>query len=210
MSGKYGLKDDEMNDVNSGLCPDAAMTSLLQIVQEDDLRGLSEIDVQLRQYPSDPRLFFLKGSVLAGIQSYEEGRLAMVRAIEIAPGFELARFQLGFLEFTSGMPAEALQTWQPFDGLPEDAPFRLFASGLAFLAQDDFVNCDQLLRLGIERNHEHPLINGDMQLILNEIAPQLADEKEVAVAEPVAATVSAAHQLLQQFELKDVANKTKH
>jgi tetratricopeptide (TPR) repeat protein len=197
-----------MNQATLNLCPDDQMTGLLARVQADDQTGLAAIDQSLVHYPSDPRLHFLRGSVLAGIQRYDEGRLAMRQAIEIAPGFELARFQLGFLEFTSGMANEAFQIWTPFDALPETAPFRLFAMGLVYLAQDDFAECDRLLRQGIELNQEHPLINGDMQLILDEIAPRLDAIQEPSAAEP--ASASAAHQLLQQFELKDSVNKTKH
>jgi tetratricopeptide (TPR) repeat protein len=199
-----------MNDPYSALCPDADMTSILQIVQADDVRGLAEIEVYVHKFPSDPRLFFLKGSVLAALQRYDEGRLAMSRSIEIAPGFNLARFQLGFLEYTSGLVAEALQTWRPFDALPENSAFRLFANGLTFLAQDDFTTCDQLLRLGIEHNQDHPLINGDMELILTEIAPKLLEAEKAETMEPAAEVASATHQLLQQFELRDVAGGTKH
>jgi tetratricopeptide (TPR) repeat protein len=197
-----------MGEAVSGMCPDKELTELLASAQVDDLEGLAAADALLLRYPSDPRLHFLKGSVLAGIQRYEEGRIAMQTAIEIAPGFELARYQLGFLEFTSGLAAEAMQTWAPFDALPDTAPFRLFATGLAYLAQDNFAECDRLLRLGIAANAEHPLINGDMQLILDEIAPHLSEQTEATVTEP--ASASAAHQLLQQFELKSGANKTKH
>lgn len=197
-----------MSEVDLDMCPDDSLTAVLQMVQTDDFAGLAQLDVLLVRYPSDPRLHFLKGSILAGIQRYDEGRAAMAKAIEIAPGFELARFQLGFLEFTSGLIAESFKTWEPFEELLDSAPFRLFSSGLACLATDEFVECDQLLRLGIEANSEHPLINGDMQLILNEIANKLPTSSDAAVTEPT--TASAAHQLLQQFELKDSANKTKH
>jgi tetratricopeptide (TPR) repeat protein len=197
-----------MGEAGTDICPDDRLTELLASAQADDLEGLAAADALLLQYPQDPRLHFLKGSLLAGIQRYEEGRIAMAKAIEIAPGFELARFQLGFLEFTSGLAAEAMQSWAPFDALPEAAPFRLFATGLAHLAQDGFDECDRLLRLGIERNAEHPLINGDMQLILNEIAPMLTPGQDASPSQ--AAPASAAHQLLQQFELKGGASKTKH
>lgn len=197
-----------MSEAKSTLCPDDRLAAILQLLQSDDHAALAEMETLLVQYPADARLHFLKGSVLAGIQRYEDGRAAMARAIEISPGFELARFQLGFLEFTSGMAAEAFETWAPFDALPDNAPFRLFALGLACLARDDFGGCDRLLRQGIEANREHPLINGDMQLILDEIAGQLSESTAAPVVEKEAA--SAAHQLLQQFELKDVANKTKH
>jgi tetratricopeptide (TPR) repeat protein len=199
-----------MNQATFHLCPEDQMTELLTMVQSDEHLGLAAIELTLTQYPTDPQLHFLKGSVLAGVQRYEEGLAAMRQSIEIAPGFELARFQLGFLEFTSGMTTDAFQTWAPFNTLPETAPFRLFAMGLVHLAQDNFAGCEQLLRQGIELNTEHPLINGDMQLILNEITPQLDAASDAGPAEAATTSASATRQLLQQFELKDSANKTKH
>jgi tetratricopeptide (TPR) repeat protein len=199
-----------MQPINPELCPDDHMTDMVAKVQADDDDGLAYIETLLVAYPADPRLHFLKGSVLAGTQRYHEGRQAMYEAIAIAPEFDLARFQLGFLEFTSGMVAEAIQTWTPFDMLGEFEPFRLFASGLAYLSQDNFAECDRLLRLGVEYNKDHPLINGDMQLILNEITSQLKAVDMPDTIEPVSASASAAHQLLQQFELMGSTHKTKH
>lgn len=197
-----------MSDTVMQLCPDEPLAHAMQILQQSDDEGLNRITILLAQYPNDPRLFFLKGSVLAGQQRYEEGRDAMRMAIEIAPGYELARFQLGFLELTSGLSADAVKTWGPFADLTEDAPFRLLSAGLGSLARDEFAECDRLLRLGIEANNEHPMINGDMQLILDEVADKLPmpDNNVSVPAQPA----SAVHQLLQQFELKDSANKTKH
>lgn len=197
-----------MADENSELCPAEALAEVVQLIQEDDGVGLSQIDRLLSIYSQDARLHFLKGSVLAGIQRYAEGRLAMSNAIRIAPEYELARFQLGFLELTSGLAADAANTWQPFFELPESSAFRLLAAGLNCLTRDDFVECDKLLRIGMAANSEHPLINGDMQLILDEIAGQILEipQSDEAEGKPASAT----HQLLQQFALKDSATKTKH
>ncbi len=190
------------------LAPDEAMAELLATLQRDDDAGLILLDRLLITYSNDARLFFLQGSVLAGLQKYAEGREAMAKAVEIAPQYELARFQLGFLELTSGMPGEAASTWAPFAELPEDTAFRLLSRGLNALASDSFAECDRLLRLGMAANQEHPMINGDMQLILDEIAGKIAqpEDGQVAIDEPASAT----HLLLQQFELRDSANKTKH
>lgn len=197
-----------MPDGNLHLCPDDQMSGVLATLQTNDDAGLAQMSRLMMQYPNDPRLHFLNGSVLAGLQRYEEGLLSMRRAIEIAPAFELARFQLGFLELTSGMAEAAVQTWTPFEDLPEDAPFRLLSAGLTCLARDQFAECAHYLKAGMKANTEHPLINGDMQLILDEIADKITTD-----APPVAQvdeTASAAHQLLQQFELKDSASKTRH
>ncbi len=189
-------------------CSDAALAEVVHMLQDDDEAGLAEITRLLSHHSTDARLHFLQGSVLAGLQRYAEGRIAMARAVTIAPDYELARFQLGFLELTSGLSADAAATWQPFSELPESSAFRLLAAGLNCLARDEFPECDRLLRMGMAANADHPLINGDMQLILDEIASQLVQpalDSDVG-AQPASAT----HQLLQQFALKDGASKTKH
>jgi hypothetical protein len=198
-----------MTDTEISLCPDAEVNGALTIVQSSDEAGLTELARLLLLYPFDPRLHFLQGSVLAGVQRYQEGRAAMAQAIAIAPGFELARFQLGFLELTSGLAIEAATTWSPFAEQPPEAPFRLLAEGLNCLARDAFAECDHLLRKGMAANTEHPLINGDMQLILDEIRDKITSEAATP-APDTGETASATHQLLQQFELKDSAKWTKH
>jgi hypothetical protein len=197
-----------MDSEISELCPEQELAEVIQLLQEDDEVGLIRIDQLLLRYPEDARLHFLQGSVFAGLQRYAEGRLAMSNAIRITPEYDLARFQLGFLELTSGFAAAAAITWQPFVDLPANSAFRALASGLNCLARDDFAECDRLLRIGMAANTEYPLINGDMQLILDEIAGQIlvAPQSGETDGQPASAT----HQLLQQFALKDSATKTKH
>lgn len=190
------------------LCPDADLQHLLGTLQGSDDAGMTELDRLLGHHPDDPRLHFLRGSVLAGLQRYDEGREAMRHAVTLAPGYELARFQLGFLEMTSGLVAEARATWAAFATAPVDAPFRLLSEGLLCLAADDFGNADQLIRRGMARNVEHPLINNDMQLLLDEVASKIPEAASGPAEAPEPA--SAAHQLLQQFELKDSVGKTRH
>jgi hypothetical protein len=184
-----------MTDSRVQLCPNEPLNATLKTLQNNDELGLSQLGNLLNQYPFDPRL-------------HKEGRSAMARAIEIAPGFELARFQLGFLQLTSGLAADATATWEPFSELDEDAPFRILTEGLNCLSRDEFVECDRLLRLGMQLNTEHPLINNDMQLLLDEIRDNLpVDQNETDDgSEPTSATGL----LLQQFELKDSINKTRH
>jgi tetratricopeptide (TPR) repeat protein len=191
------------------LCPDDTIASIVRQLQTDDAGGLTTIASMQISYPLDPRLHFLRGSVLAGLQRYEEGRSAMARAIEIAPDYTLARFQLGFLDLTSGRTVDAIGVWQPLFNLAEDEPIRIFAEGLTNLAGDNFADARRLLQKGIELNIENPLISADMQLILDEIKDDPL-EKPLELAHDQTAPSSAAHLLLQQFELKDSVNAKKH
>lgn len=202
-----------MSDGNEAsiLCPDDTIGSIIRQLQIDDAGGLATIASMQISYPLDPRLHFLKGSVLAGLQRYDEGRSAMARAIEIAPDYALARFQLGFLDLTSGRAVDAIGVWQPLFNLPEDEPLRIFAEGLTNLAGDNFAEARRLLTKGIELNVENPLISADMQLILDEIKDGTPAHSTEPVAVPgQSAPSSAAHMLLQQYELKDSVNAKKH
>jgi tetratricopeptide (TPR) repeat protein len=189
-----------MNEpMSAQTCAPDMLDRLLKTVSVNENQGLLEIETALRNHPNDAQLHFLKGSVLASAQRYDEGRDAIRRAITIAPDYALARFQLGFLELTSGLPAAAVNTWEPLDQLADDNPLRIFANGLGRLAVDDFASALSLLEAGIAVNHEHPLINNDMQLIIDECRAKraMSDEKEVSVP------LSAAQQLFQSYEVRD-------
>ena len=196
-------------DGNGIFCTDDMMSSIVRHLQTDDEQGLIAIADAQERFPLDPRLHFLHGSVLAGLQKYDEGRTAMARAIEIAPDYALARFQLGFLDLTSGRAVDAIGVWQPLFGLPEDEPLRIFAEGLTNLAGDRFSEAQRLLKIGLELNTEHPLINTDMQLILDEIKTEELEQPTEPVPDSSLGS-SAAQMLLQQFAFRDNVNGTKH
>ncbi|MBS0253852.1 MAG: hypothetical protein JSS36_01235 [Proteobacteria bacterium] len=188
-------------------CSPDRLDTLVASLRQDGALGLQALDESLRQWPLDPRLHFLRGSVLAGLQRYDEGRADMARAVEIAPDFALARFQLGFLDLTSGRPMDALGVWSALGALPPEAPLRIFAEGLASLAADDFPEARRQLERGMALNHEHPLVNADMQLIVDEIdkraaAAMPAGKSGVDVAAADGAS-SAVDMLLRQSRLRE-------
>ncbi|MDE2597817.1 MAG: hypothetical protein KGL44_13165 [Sphingomonadales bacterium] len=174
-----------MQQADNGLCPPERLAAVVEQLRGDDEGGLAAIARLQQSWPLDPRLHFLQGSVLAGLQRYDEGRRAMARAVEIAPGFALARFQLGFLDLTSGRALDAISVWTPLGELAEDDALRVLAEGLANMAVDNFAEARRLLKLGMSLNRDNPMINADMQLILDEIA-DLPDAPAAAV--PAAAT----------------------
>lgn len=182
------------------LCPDDALTDVLALAGPDEPAALARLAALIADHPADPRLHFLQGSLLAAQQRYDEGRAAMQRAVAIAPEYAIARFQLGLLELSSGDAAAADATLAPLADAPGEAALSVFARGLRHLARDELDAAAELLRRGQDLNHEHPLINRDMELIVAKIA-----EDRVAAA-PAGEDVSAAHLLLRQYADKS----TKH
>ena len=159
------------------ICPDDTLQKVLATLGHDKEGGLIRLAGLISEYPGDARLTFLSGSILAGLQRYDEALAGMQRAVETAPEFVLARFQLGFLQLTCAKAAEAQVTWVPLLALPSESPFRLFALGLGHLIRDEFAETIEVLRKGITLNTEHPLLNNDMQLIIDEVCRKLEAQK---------------------------------
>lgn len=154
------------------LVPDTDMNQLVSVMGTDETAALQRLDTLAGDYPRDARLPFLKGSMLVGQGRTIEGHNALSQAVQMAPEFAIARFQLGFLELTSGEPDRAMQSWQPLKGqLPDGHYLRLFVEGLEALARDDFDTIETQLLAGIAANTENEPLNDDMRLILSKIEP---------------------------------------
>ncbi len=177
-------------------CPDERVMDAVALVESDSTAALSMFPRLCAEFPSDPRLRFLFGSVLAGAGEYAQARSEMMEALRISPSYAIARFQLGLLELTSGEPHAAEATWRLLDDLPADDPLRVMAGGLKSLARDQFSDAVRQLEHGITLNTQFPALNLDMRLLINEIAAVAARG-----AEPPQET-SAAHLLLQQYKTK--------
>lgn len=148
--------------------PDIALTQVLDLFSEarhDEAWAC--LNQAALKFPRDARLRFLMGSILAGQERYEQALREFEFAVELDPGFEIARFQLGSLRFTSGDAAGARRAWQPFSSLPDGHPMKCFKNGCEALMEDRFDDTIQWLQQGIAANTENEHLNRDMQLLLD-------------------------------------------
>ena len=113
---------------------------------------------------------YLLGAEYAQIQKYDAAVAQMGAAIALDPSLNIARFQLGLLWITQGNGANAQLILAPLEEVPADNPLHHFGKGLIYLTQDQFPECVQHLKQGIELNTENLPLNNDMQRILDEIA----------------------------------------
>lgn len=188
------------HETSMALCSQNEMDHLIASAKISNYAGLSVVDQLIRSYPADPRLLFFRGSILASLEQYDEAQVSMRAALTCAPDYAIARFQLGFLELTSGQAQAAIASWRPLHALSPDNPLRSFATGLEHLIRDEFEAAIEQLEAGIARNLETPPLNGDMSLIVEKTRELLGSKS--AGDEPV----SAAHLLLRQY----AAKPTKH
>lgn len=150
------------------LASDDEIAKLVRALETSDETG--DIDVLLARFPQDPRLHFMRGSLLAGISRHTEAHQSMKKAVELAPGFAIARYQLGFFELTSGEPELALSTWGPLLAAPKDNYLRVFVEGMTHLIRDEFEPAIERFTAGIELNRENEPLNNDIRLLIGEIA----------------------------------------
>jgi len=181
------------------LCTDDAIARLVAIASDDDQAGLAEADRLIRSHPDDPRLHFLKGSLLAALGQYEAGEAAMSQAVAIAPDYEIARFQLGLLQLSSGKPTAAETSLAPLLDLADSNPLKIFAEGLMLLMRDQLAAAADRLSDGIALNTAFLPLNRDMQMLIDETRSKL---DEARGEEPMSST----QQLLQTYS----SRQTRH
>jgi Flp pilus assembly protein TadD len=178
-----------MSATDHPICPPELLSEAAARADADTTAGLSAVEDLLHSYPADPRLHFLKGSLLAALSRFDEALAPFTQAVRLNPQFPIARFQLGLLQLTSGDAAAAAATWAPLEALDPEQPLRLFAEGLLRLAADEFALAEALLRRGVAANAELPPLNRDMQVVLDAMSARAAADDPEAT--------SSAHLLLQ-------------
>jgi Flp pilus assembly protein TadD len=184
------------NSTHRTLCTDSEIAAMIDAYKRNPSQGLRELEQALAAHPSDARLHFLKGSWLAGQEDYAAARPSMRYAIELAPNYSVARFQLGLLELTSGEAIAAQETWGPLHGLPQGNYLRLFVMGLCHLIRDEFADAVRCLEEGVSLNRENEPVNHDMRMVADEIRKKHGSRGKGGEA------VSSVGLLLQQAALK--------
>ncbi len=191
------MKNSDL-DTKNAEPPADRLEPVLALMETDPDGALSALGNLIDQYPADARLHFMLGSLLAGLERYPEAHTAMQKAVDLAPGYALARFQLGFLALTSGDAAGARSVWQPLLDLPSEDSLNLFVRGLDAMSADHFDEAIGLLEAGIARNERVAPLNRNMALLVHEMRarlnPRHTEDKAVE---------SDAHFLLKQYSFKD-------
>lgn len=154
--------------MSAALAPEDELREALAALEADGEDAEKTLDGLSAKYPEDPRLHFMKGSILAGSGRPIEAHRALARAVELAPDYLLARYQLGFFELTSGEPQKALGTWRPLLAEPEENYLRKFVEGMTHLIRDEFALAIAMFEEGIALNTDNEPMNNDIRLLIAE------------------------------------------
>ena len=189
--------------MSNAYCDDTRMAELLSVIEQDTQAGIETASKTIQEFPEDPRLHFLQGSMMIEVGDLIGAHKALTRTIELEPDFAIARFQLGFFQLTSGESNEALKTWARLDMLPDEHFLNRFVVGLRHLIRDEIADCISCLEEGIAANQEVLPLNNDMRLLIEEVRPLLKTDKtnpteNVADDQEVSATSFILNQLKDQ------------
>jgi tetratricopeptide (TPR) repeat protein len=154
--------------MGTALAPDGELGEAIAALEADGGEAGHALDRLAAKYPDDPRIQFMKGSLLAGSGRSIEAHRALARAVELAPDYGLARYQLGFFELTSGEPQKALGTWAPLLAEPADSCLRKFVEGMTHLIRDEFASAIALFEEGVALNTDNEPMNNDIRLLIAE------------------------------------------
>ncbi|MGJ7502510.1 hypothetical protein ACSFBF_19280 [Variovorax sp. ZT5P49] len=184
---------------------DALMSNGMRASQAND--GAQAIEWFQKASAAEPSAGlpqFLLGAEFAALGDMNQAETAFANATLLAPGFPMARYQLGLLQFSSGRAGVALLTWQPLLELPEADPLPHFVQGFAALAQDHFDEALQHYRRGLELNTTNAALSSDIEKVIagiNALGAHAAPHGEQpAEPETEAEAESSNHVLLANYQ----------
>jgi len=154
--------------MSTALTPEEELRDAVAALEANADDAEQALDRLVAKYPDDPRLHFMRGSILAGSGRSIEAHRALSRAVELAPDYALARYQLGFFELTSGEPQKALGTWGPLLAEPDGSYLRKFVEGMTHLIRDEFASAITQFEQGLALNTGNEPMNNDIRLLIDE------------------------------------------
>lgn len=166
--------------------------------------------------PSSGIPHFMMASEFATMGEIEKAEAAFANSILLAPGFSIARYQLGLLQFSSGRAALALVTWQPLlnpsSTEPQARALAYFVQGYAALAQDDFVSALSHFQTGLTYDTGNQALSNDVLKVVERVQAlgagakagktidEMAEANSVSNPEPVPDNSEDSHVLLSAYQ----------
>ncbi|HKQ31136.1 MAG TPA: hypothetical protein VJS66_07625 [Burkholderiales bacterium] len=133
--------------------------------------------------PNDARIHYVLGSLYNQIGMIERAEKHLQHATTFQPAMENARFELGWLYWSTGRADTAAQTWKAFDDHGKEHPIYLFKTGLLHLAKNEYNECEKNLRLGLSVNGGNVPYASEMAQLHQRVSTYLATLKAPTTTE---------------------------
>lgn len=177
-------------------CDQPVIERITTLMQASDEDALVAIDEAVNGWPSDARLYFLRGAIQGHLAQYAQARSDLSRAIALDPELYVARFMLGHLEIQANDPAAAIVTFLPLTNRCEEDSMRLFATGMIDLLEHRTSSAMNNLKAGLEASPKYPALEPYIHSALRQINENMGQPSAGTETEP---TSDAGHFLLSDY-----------
>ena len=123
----------------------------------------------LEDFPESAHLHFMNGALHAQIEDYQTALINYQTALNLAPDYHIARFQLGLLLATLEQKTECMAIMRPLSQL-NDHYLGQFAVAIMALLENALPQAIAALNEGLRINHEIPSLSNDMRALLQRIS----------------------------------------
>lgn len=175
-------------------CDDDTLDAIKAAMQRSDEEALALLDAAVAEFPADPRLALLRGSVYASQGAYPQAYADLSQAVVMAPELHAARFMLGYLELCHRGAAQAIAVWHPLTRLGEHEALGDFARGLTALVTGEPEQARAYLQRGLEANRDHPELSPFVQSLIEKSHEIVVDAAPAPVPGFAAPPVAAAEE----------------
>lgn len=160
--------------------------SLEAINGNRDAEAISMLKLMLSREPGHFYATYLLAAQHAQIGMFDRAESGFRAAVDIAPDFAIARFQLGQLLTMKAAADEARDVLSPLFG--GDDALSAYARGMAALAQEDAETGVRELSAGLDMPQEIAALTGDMRRLRDNLL-NTSDEAIPEISEPASAPV---------------------
>lgn len=155
---------------------------------DKDAESMDLLKALVDRGPTNGHGQYLLAAQYAQVGMMDRAEAGFRAAVDAGLQIPAARFQLGQLLLLKGENAEARQVLEPLQG--QGDAFAAYAEALAVLATGDVAAAVGLLRTGLDRHQQIPVLAEDMRRLMTEL--QLLLDEPAAPAEgavPAAASL---------------------
>lgn len=162
---------------SAGLADPLIQRGLAASAEGRSLDAIAIWDQASKQMPGAAMPHFLIGSEYAAMGKPGPAETSLANAVLLAPGFLMARYQLGFLLLTSQRLALALVVWEPLllqqSRDPLAPALAQFVRGHAAMAQGQWQQAVDCFNAGLRLNTTNLPLSNDIAAILKKVQLQL-------------------------------------
>jgi Flp pilus assembly protein TadD len=139
--------------------------------------ALGYLKQAIENEPNNAAVRYFLAAEHAELGLLERARTEMIEVLELEPGMDIARFQLGLLHLQLQFEADARAAFVQLADLSQDASLQLFAAAYVELLDDHREAAIEKFEAGL-LDCQNPALKADMARVLGSLTEQMQEVQE--------------------------------